>query len=139
MSTQMELRLRVQNGIEKRLNALTAKARSMIDDTKVYRSDMKENQMQNLVSVTRETDSAEVILNFILYQVGRDDKSNNWRAGDFGVKLEKALRALKSDAGQIVVQVAGEETPELVEDVLVRLIRQYVGQLRRYFYFRKNY
>lgn len=139
MSTQMELRLRVQNGIEKRLNTLTAKARAMIDDTKVYRSDMKENQMQNLVSVTRETDGAEVILNFILYQVGRDDKSNNWRAGDFGVKLEKALRALKSDAGQIVVQVAGEETPELVDDVWVRLIRQYVGQLRRYFYFRKNY
>jgi hypothetical protein len=135
----MELRMRVQNGIEKRLNALTAAAVAMIDDTKVYRSDMKENQMQNLVSVTRETDSAEVILNFILYQVGRDDRKNNWRSGDFGVKLEKALRALKSDAGQIVVQVTGEETPELVEDVWVRLIRQYVGQLRRYFYFRSNY
>jgi len=139
MNTQMGLRLRLQNDIEKRLNTLTAEAKAMIDDTKVYRSDMKENQMQNLVSVTRETDSAEVILNFILYQVGRDDKSNNWRAADFGVKLEKALRALKDDAGQIVVQVAGEETPELVKDVWVRLIRQYVGQLRRYFYFRSNY
>ena len=52
---------------------------------------------------------------------------------------EKALRRLKSDAQQIVAQVAGEETPEMVDDVWVRLIRHYVGQLRRYFHFRKNY
>lgn len=138
MSTQAELRLRLQNAIEERLNTLTANARTMIDDTKVHRGGMEESQMQNLVSVTRETDSAEVILNFILYQVGRDTKSANWRAGDFGMKLEKVLRALKDDANQIVIQVAGEETPELVDDVWVRLIRHYVGQLRRFFYFRKN-
>jgi hypothetical protein len=130
--------MRLQKGIEKRLNTLTADAMAMIRDTEVYHSDMKKSQMQNLVSVTRETDSAEVILNFILYQVGRDDKSNNWRSGDFGVKLEEALRALRGDASQIVVQVAGEETPELVDDVWVRLIRNYVGQLRRYFYFKNH-
>ncbi len=140
MSTQVELRLRLQNAIEKRLNTLTANAMAMIKDTEVYHSDMEENQMQNLVSVVRETDSAEVILNFILYQVGRNNKPpKTWRYSDFGVKLEKALRALKDDASQIIVQVAGEETPELVDDVWVRLIRHYVGQLRRYFHFRKNY
>ena len=91
MNTQEELGPRLQNAIEGRLNTLTASAREMVDNTKVYRSDMEESQMQNLVSVTRETDSAEVILNFILYQVGRDTKSANWRSGDFGVKLEKAV------------------------------------------------
>lgn len=139
MKTKVELGLRLQNAIEGRLNTLTASAKEMVDNTKVYRSDMEESQTQNLVSVTRETDSAEVILNFILYQVGRDTKSANWRSGDFGVKLEKALRALKGDAKQIVAQIAGEEKPELVDDVWVRLIRHYVGQLRRYFYFCKKY
>ena len=138
MSTDTELRLRLQNAIEGRLNTLTANAVAMIDNTEVYRSDMEESQMQNLVSVTRETDSAEVVLNFILYQVGRDTKNANWRSGNFGVKLEKALRALKGDAQQIVVQVAGKETSELLDDVWVRLIRHYVGQLRRYFYFCKK-
>jgi hypothetical protein len=46
---------------------------------------------------------------------------------------------LKRDAQQIVTQVAGEETAGLVDDVWVRLIRHYAGQLRRYFHFRKNY
>ena len=140
MNTQVELGLRLQNAVERRLNTLTANARAIINDTKVHLSDMEESQMQNLVSVARETDSAEVILNFILYQVGRNNKPpRTWRYGDFGVKLEKALCALKGDAQRIVVQVAGEETTELVDDVWVRLIRHYVGQLRRYFYFRKNY
>jgi hypothetical protein len=140
MSAQVELGLRLQDAIERRLNTLTASATALIDKTKVCHSEkMEESQMQNLVSVARETDSAEVVLNFILYQVGRDEKSKSWRHGDFGVELEKALRGLKGDAQQIAVQVAGEETPELVDEAWIRLMRHYVGQLRRFFYFRKKY
>lgn len=140
MSTNWELNLQLQNAIEGRLNTLTAQAQDLVRNTRLFQSkDMEESQMQNLVSVARETGSAEVVINFILYQIGRDSK-NTWRYGDFGEKLARALRGLEGEAETIVTSVTREEAqPEMVDEVWIRLIRHYVGQLRRYFHYRKNF
>jgi hypothetical protein len=140
MSTDLELNMRLQNAIEGRLNSLTAQAQDLARGTEVFKSkDMEESQMQNLVSVARETGSAEVVINFILYQIGRDSK-NTWRYSGFGEKLARALRGLKGEAETIVTSVTQKEAePETVDEVWIRLIRHYVGQLRRYFHYRKNF
>jgi hypothetical protein len=140
MSTNVELNLRLQNAIEGRLNALTNQAQDLVRDTRLFQSEaMEESQMQNLVSVARETNSAEVVINFILYQIGRDSK-NTWRYSSFGEKLARALRGLKGEAETIVTSVTQKEAePETVDEVWIRLIRHYVGQLRRYFHYRKNF
>jgi hypothetical protein len=140
MSTNVELNLRLQNAIEGRLNALTNQAQDLVRDTRLFQSEaMEESQMQNLVSVARETNSAEVVINFILYQIGRDSK-NTWRYSGFGEKLARALRGLKGEAETIVTSVTQKEAePETVDEVWIRLIRHYVGQLRRYFHYRKNF
>jgi hypothetical protein len=140
MSTNVELNLRLQNAIEGRLNALTNQAQDLVRDTQWFKSEaMEESQMQNLVSVARETNSAEVVINFILYQIGRDSK-NTWRYSGFGEKLARALRGLKGEAETIVTSVTQKEAePETVDEVWIRLIRHYVGQLRRYFHYRKNF
>jgi hypothetical protein len=140
MSTNVELNLRLQNAIEGRLNALTNQAQDLVRDTQLFQSEaMEESQMQNLVSVARETNSAEVVINFILYQIGRDSK-NTWRYSSFGEKLARALRGLGGEAETIVTSVTQKEAePETVDEVWIRLIRHYVGQLRRYFHYRKNF
>lgn len=140
MSTDLGLNLRLQNAIEGRLNTLTTRAWDLVQETQLFQSkDMEESQMQNLVSVARETDSAEVVINFILYQVGRDNK-NTWRYGSFGEELAKTLRGLEKEAKTIVTNVTQQEAqPEMVDEVWIRLIRHYVGQLRRYFHYRKNF
>lgn len=140
MNTSLELSVRLQSAIEGQLNTLTAQAQDLVRDTEVFQSrDMEESQMQNLVSVARETGSAEVVINFILYQIGRDSK-NTWRYSNFGEKLAKALRGLKGDAETIVTNVTQQEAQlEMVDEVWIHLIRHYVGQLRRYFHYRKNF
>jgi hypothetical protein len=148
MSTDLGLNLRLQNAIEGRLNTLTTQAQDLVQDTQLFQSEgMEESQMQNLVSVARETDSAEVVVNFILYQVGRDssrkvrrDEERSWCYSDFGEELAKALRRLKGEAETIVTNVTQQEAQlEMVDEVWIHLIRHYVGQLRRYFHYRKNF
>ena len=135
----------IQRGIEQAMNEMVRDMQDLIDDDKinVVASDMEKHQIGNLLGVAIETDSVELVKNFVYYQVGRDTKGSSWRRNGFGPELVKRLDSLKTKADSIAGEVhrqLGLSTPGLqqIEEVWIQLVRQYLGQLHRYFYYKKE-
>ncbi len=97
---------------------------------------MRRAQFSALQNVSRDTDSIEAILNWVRYQTGR---YSAWRDGRFGASLLEALTGLETTARELLNALAREipdvnaEDARLVRALWLRLIRQYVGQLQRYY------
>lgn len=134
-------RLWIDQGIEQKLNAIIDESRKLVDETKVT-ANLDKTQMSNLLGVALQTESARVVANYIRYQMGRDTKGTTWRAGEFGEKLathlerlEEEAKAIAQDAAQ---QAADPPTQADIDRAWIGLVRQFVGQLNRYFVYKRT-
>lgn len=139
--TTMRRELEINRAIDDRLNELLRQMQKLMDDSQIWNSRMELNQIQNLLAVAYETNSVEVVKNFIRYQIGRDGGGNSWRrrvgAGPtFGDQIVAELDRLQEVAAAIVPQ-SGSSDAE-VNQTWMKLTRLYLGYLRRYFYYKKR-
>ncbi|HEX9926876.1 MAG TPA: hypothetical protein VGD99_29785 [Anaerolineae bacterium] len=143
-SQELQHRMAIQYEVDQALNKIISDMRGLVDDTKIAQSFMEKNQMSNLLAVALETPSVELVKTFILYQVGRDTGSKNWRYENFGEALVKRLDKLNEDAKSIAnavrktIPLLGTPDVTEIEAIWMDLVRQYLGQLNRYFYYRKE-
>ncbi|MBW4634701.1 MAG: hypothetical protein KME30_23165 [Iphinoe sp. HA4291-MV1] len=95
--------------------------------------DLEESQFRNLVRVSDTTESAEVIKNFIRYQVGRDKK---WGRG----KESLAEKIIEDIDGNIkkTAQIIAECTQTDFKPIWLELIRRYLGYGARHLKYKRD-
>ena len=137
-------RMAIQHAVEQFTNEIIRRMRELVDETDVVKSRMEKHQIVNLLSVALETPSVELVKNFIRYQIGRDVSRTSWRKNDFGEKLVQALDELRDDAEVMVrdrsiARHLGDEVQDQdIDELWIEMTRQYLGQLNRYFYYKKE-
>lgn len=135
-------RLLIADEVDKFMNTLVPDAQKLIQglfDTQP-KHNMERHQLSNLVSATLETDSVEVVRAFVQYQIGRDERGRNWRAGrlPFGEEVLKRLSEYRQQAQGLVNKVArlaiepADKKAE-IERVWMVLVRRFAGHLERAF------
>ncbi|MEH1932748.1 MAG: hypothetical protein V7L14_03270 [Nostoc sp.] len=112
--------LKIQKSIRQAEDELVTWIQNALDKTKY--GDLEESQFRNLVRVSDTTESAEVIKNFIRYQVGRDKK---WGRG----KESLAEKIIEDIDGSIKknAQIIAECCQTDFKPVWLELIRRYLG------------
>jgi hypothetical protein len=120
-STEQKIELQVQKGIRQAEDDLVTWIQDALNDKSKY-GDLEEAQFRNLVRVSDTTDSAEVIKNFIRYQVGRDRK---WGRG----KDSLAERIVQDIDGNIKkrAHIIAECSQIDFKPIWLELIRRYLG------------
>jgi hypothetical protein len=145
---ELRRRMAIQRQVELAMNGLIQGVVRLVDEqSKVAeaKGGMEKHQLKNLLDVALETPGVEVVKHYILYQVGRDAAGTSWRYNNFGKELVKALDGLKKNAERITRQVHDdlrlpepEPGQEQIDETWMLLVRAYLGQLNRYFYYRKE-
>jgi hypothetical protein len=115
---------------------LVEAAEKLLDEAKVRPSrDFGHSQLRNLVAVAMETQSPAVVLNFIRYQMGRDDKNKNWSQLQDGIRLgDRFIIALHEKDGAVekaLARVSGGD-PVVRQLARMELIRYFLGFSTRY-------
>ena len=130
-ATEQKTELQVQKGIRQAEDELVIWIQNALDQTKY--GDLEESQFRNLVRVSDTTDSAEVIKNFIRYQVGRDKK---WGRG----KDSLAERIVQDIDGNIkkAAQIIAECSQSDFKPIWLELIRRYLVYGSRYLKYLKD-
>lgn len=120
ITTDQKVELQVQRAIRQVEDDLVSWIQDALDKTKY--GDLEESQFRNLVRVADTTDSAEVIKNFIRYQVGRDKK---WGRG----KESLAERIIQDIDGNIKKNagIIAECSQIDFKPIWLELIRRYLG------------
>ena len=120
ITTDKKVELQVQRAIRQSEDDLVTWIQDALDNTKY--GDLEESQFRNLVRVADTTDSAEVIKNFIRYQVGRDKK---WGRG----KESLAERLIQDIDGNIkkTAGIIAECSQIDFKPIWLELIRRYLG------------
>ena len=122
---EKQVELQVQRAIRQSEDDLVTWIQDALDKTKY--GDLEESQFRNLVRVSDTTDSAEVIKNFIRYQVGRDKK---WGRGQ-----ESLAERIIQDIDGNIKKTAGiiAECSQIdFKPIWLELIRRYLGYGSRY-------
>ena len=148
---EIRYRLIVRQAEDQQLNQLIPKIRKLLDDFFVKENDrtkwgLKSTQLSNLLGVSGETDSSEVVIGFIEYQIGRDKRYENWAWEGFGEKMKGELRALQEVSKGIVGKAIQDSHYSFdeniraleIQKVWIELVRLYAGYLRRYFVYKKG-
>jgi hypothetical protein len=141
MSTAMQRELKINQAIDDRLNGILKQMQALVDASLIWESKMEVSQIQNLLAVAQETDSVEVVKNYIRYQIGRDGNASSWRrrvgtGSVFGEQIIAELDNLRGVASGLVPQ---QDSSELeVDRAWMKMTRLYLGYLRRYFYYKKR-
>lgn len=142
---EMQRHMATQQEVEQKLNRLISDMRGLVDNSGIAKSQMEKHQMSNLLAAALETPSVELLKVYIQYQVGRDTGGKSWRYENFGETLVTHLHGLKAEAQSIVGEVNkklglhGIKPAETdIDTVWIDLARHYLGQLNRYFYYRKG-
>lgn len=120
ITTENKVELQVQRAIRQSEDDLVTWIQDALDKTKY--GDLEESQFRNLVRVSDTTDSAEVIKNFIRYQVGRDKK---WGRGQ-----ESLAERIIQDIDGNIKKTAGiiAECSQIdFKPIWLELIRRYLG------------
>ena len=120
ITTDQKVELEVQRAIRQSEDDLVTWIQDALDKTKY--GDLEESQFRNLVRVSDTTDSAEVIKNFIRYQVGRDKK---WGRGQESL----AERIIQDIDGNIkkTAEIIAECSQIDFKPIWLELIRRYLG------------
>jgi len=130
-------RLLLQQAIGKELDSivrLAAKTVRLLGPGKA--SEMRENQIRNVLSVAVETPSVEVITNFIRYQMGRSSQGKTWLYNSFGQQVIADIEGSLAEAAKRVTSAVGEPDEKAVsQDAHLMLTRLYLGYLNRCFYY----
>jgi hypothetical protein len=129
--------VKAKKEIENELDELVEKSQNLIDETRVSDSRLEKTQFRNLLDLASSSDSFKVIENFILYQMGRDTKRENWsKSSDgkaFGDLIIDNLKSLEEKAKEIA-----NKTKEDTKAIHLELIRLYLGFANRYFTYKKK-
>ena len=142
----------VQFNVDQSMNQVVEDMVDLVDTTKIAKSRMEKHQIKNLLDVALDTLSVEVVKHYIYYQIGRDVSGSSWRHNDFGHELVKRLENLKNnEASTIIEQVEtafllsetaaqkNEQSKKIqIDETWMLLVRAYLGQLNRYFYYKKE-
>lgn len=101
---------------------------------------MRQNQLRNVLNTALNTESLELLANFIRYQIGR---SSAWQQKNFGEELIAALHqngavgqaAVRAVQDKRVIAVLGEQatTDEIRHRAHIILARRFLGELNRAF------
>ncbi|NJK53603.1 MAG: hypothetical protein HC936_13805 [Leptolyngbyaceae cyanobacterium SU_3_3] len=109
------------------------KAERENDRNKKNYGKLEESQFRNVIRVAETTDSPEVIKNFLLYQLGRDNK---WGAGkdSLAVKIIADIGSADSDSRLYTLahKVAHGAASQNIHSIWLDLIRRYLGYGSRY-------
>lgn len=136
--TALQKELKINQAVDDRMNEILRQMQEMLDASKVWEGGMEVSQMQNLLAVAQETNSVEIVINYIRYQIGRDSNKSSWRRGSsldsaFGEQVIAALNKLQ----EIAESITGSD-PAAAERAWMTLTRRYLGYMHRYFYFKKR-
>jgi len=132
ISTEQKRELQVQKAIRQTEDALVLWIVDALDETRY--GDLEESQFRNLVRVADTTESAEVIKNFIRYQVGRDKK---WGRGEesLATRLIQDIEGnIKNSAGIIATECSQPD----FKPIWLELIRRYLGYGSRHLKYLKD-
>jgi len=121
--TDAKLRLE----IEKRLDDLIEDAQELVKETEVYKR-VEESQIRNLLEIASSVDSVKALEVFIQYQMGRGKLPPN-----FGDRLIEKIKDLGEKSEEITRQ-----RPQERKEVWLKMIRQYLGYMNRYFVYKRK-
>lgn len=141
----LEIDLKIQKGIRDAEDEIVQAIEAALDK-KVYgkkigdKNELQEAQFRNLLNVATSTDSAEVIKNFLRYQVGREEK---WGRGEGSLAEAIVIdidKLLQNKAGIIAqnAKVENEDLAAKAKEIHIDLIRRYLGYGSRYLVYRKK-
>jgi hypothetical protein len=140
--------LLLDQAMNNRLDALVCQA-NLTAAKLQHHARMEKNQLRNLLNVAVQSRSVEVVINFIRYQIARNESA--WGKGpeDFGHQVIEDIRsAVKGFAATTVTEVQAHlaaaeqlgqaEAEALHQAAYVRLTQLYLGYLNRAFYYGKE-
>ena len=139
--------LLLEEALNRQLDALVRQANLTVVLLKTN-DRMEKNQLRNLLNVAVESRSVEVVINFVRYQIARNESA--WGKGekDFGHQVIADVRGeVKRLAKLALDYVQKEEAAEAeavpIPDALhatayVRLVQLYLGYVNRAFYYAKT-
>ncbi|MBS0016040.1 MAG: hypothetical protein KFF72_06695 [Arthrospira sp. SH-MAG29] len=131
-NSEIQIELKIQRGIREAEDQLVIAIQDALDKTKY--GNLEESQFRNLVRVADTTDSTEVIKNFLLYQVGREDK---WGRGEGSLAnriihdIDKTLKTAAENIGKSVNR-------KNINSIWLELIRRYLGYGARYLMYKNK-
>ncbi|QLE54773.1 hypothetical protein [Nostoc sp. TCL26-01] len=129
--SEQQQQLKIQKGIRQAEDDLVSWIEDALDKTKY--GDLEESQFRNLVRVSDTTDSAEVIKNFIRYQVGRDRK---WGRGE-GSLAERIVKDIDNNIKK-AAQIIAESCQADYKPIWLELIRRYLGYGARHLKYKRD-
>jgi hypothetical protein len=131
LPTEQQKQLKIQQGIRQAEDELVIWIQNALDKTKY--GDLEPSQFRNLVRVSDTTESAEVIKNFIRYQVGRDEK---WGRG----KESLAEKIIEDIDGNIKknAQIIAECCQTDFKPIWLEMIRRYLGYGARHLKYKRD-
>lgn len=124
--------LNIQKGIRQSEDDLVIAIQTALD-TSSY-GDLEESQFRNLVRVSDTTDSAEVIKNFLRYQVGRDRK---WGRGQNSLAT-KIIEDIDNKIKTAAQNIAKEAKTEEFKPIWLELTRRYLGYGSRHLKYKRD-
>ena len=130
-STEQQTELQVQKGIRQIEDDLVIWIQKALD--KSTYGDLEESQFRNLIRVSETTDSAEVIKNFLFYQVGRDEK---WGRGK-----DSLAQAIVNDIDgniKITANTIAQSCKTDFKPIWLELIRRYLGYGARHLKYKRD-
>jgi hypothetical protein len=125
LPTEQQIELQIQKAIRQSEDDIVMWIQEALDKSKY--GNLEESQFRNLVRVADTSDSAEVIKNFIRYQVGRDKK---WGRGKDSL-AEKIVQDIDGNIKK-TAQVIAECSQADFKRIWLELIRRYLGYGSRY-------
>lgn len=134
----MSLTAKQLKAIDQAKEKLVLAAEKWLDDAQVTKlTAFGHSQLRNLLAVAGETDSPKVVINFIRYQMGRDDRRKNWSRIDEHKQTlgQRLIDDLESSNG-VVLKIL-KDFPEILDDtqsqlVRIELTRQFLGFASRH-------
>jgi hypothetical protein len=146
-SKNMQRALTLQQAMDEQLDRLVQQANQTV--LLLEGSNLKENQIRNVVNVAAQGASVEALLNFIRYQIAREKA---WRSRgkqsqaphDFGhqviADIQGGVRAAAQAVAATVRERVGdppteEDTDKTFNEAYCRLAEHYLGYLNRAFYY----
>jgi len=130
-AAEQKIELQVQKAIRQAEDDIVMWIQDALEKTKY--GDLEESQFRNLVRVADTTDSAEVIKNFIRYQVGRDKK---WGRGKESL-AEKLIQDIDGNIKKTAEKIA-EDCQTNFKPVWLELIHRYLGYGSRHLKYLKD-
>lgn len=115
--------LAIQKGIRQAEDDLVTYIQEALDKKESY-GDLKSSQFRNLVQVSYNTESAEVIKNFLRYQVGRDTRKWGRGEGSLSETIISDIDSKIKEKAKAIKEIAEAEDHK---SIWVQLIRLYLG------------